>query len=145
MLLVGDQLVRGSIYRLLAEQGGALFGDEYFADLFTRSVRGRPTVLARVVATVMLLQAFEGLSDREACDRLEFDLRWQAAAGADAGCRAFHPTVLVGMRNKLRASARPRRLFEDTKVVARQPGAMKVQAPGLDSTPVYDAVATHDP
>ena len=35
---------------------------------------------ARVVATVMLLQAFEGLSDREACDRLEVDLRWQAAA-----------------------------------------------------------------
>jgi hypothetical protein len=28
MLLVGDQLVQGSIYRLLAEHGGALFGDE---------------------------------------------------------------------------------------------------------------------
>jgi hypothetical protein len=33
-----------------------------------------------VVATVMLLQAHEGLSDREACDRLAFDLRWMAAA-----------------------------------------------------------------
>jgi hypothetical protein len=32
-------------------------------------------VPARVVATVMLLQAYEGLSDREACDRLAFDLR----------------------------------------------------------------------
>jgi Transposase domain (DUF772) len=81
-------------------------------------------VAARVVATVMLLQAFEGLSDREACDRLEVDLRWQAAAGVDAGYRALHPTVLVGMPNKLRASARPRRLFEDTKIVARQTGAM---------------------
>ena len=37
MLLVGDQLVQGSIYRLLAEHGAALFGDEYFADLFKRS------------------------------------------------------------------------------------------------------------
>lgn len=36
---------------------------------------------ARVVATVMLLQSLEGLSDREAVDRLRFDLRWQAAAG----------------------------------------------------------------
>lgn len=62
----------------------------------------------------MLLQSFEGLSDREACDRLEVDLRWQVAAGVDAGCRAFHPAVLVGMRNKPRASARPRRLIEDT-------------------------------
>ena len=37
LLLVGDQLVQGSLYRLLAEHGDALFGDEYFADLFKRS------------------------------------------------------------------------------------------------------------
>ena len=92
----------------------------------------------------MLLQAFEGLSDREACDRLEVDLRWQAAAGVDAGYRAFHPTVLVGMRNRLRASDRPRRLFEDTKVAARAAGALKGRARVLDSTAVYDAVATQD-
>ena len=96
------------------------------------------------MATVMLLQAFEGLSDREAAGRLEVDLRWQAAAGVDAGYRGFHPTVLVGMRNKLRASARPRRLFEDTKATARATGAMKHRARVLDSAAVYDAVATQD-
>jgi hypothetical protein len=143
-VLLGDRLREGSLYRLLADHGHQIFPDDYFADLYAGSVKGRPTVAARVVATVMLLQAFEGLSDREACDRLEVDLRWQAAAGVDAGYRAFHPTVLVGMRNKLRASARPRRLFEDTKVVARQTGAMKGRARVLDSTAVYDAVATQD-
>ena len=143
-VLLGDRLREGSLYRLLADHGQVMFPDGYFADLYAESARGRPTVPARVVATVMLLQAFEGLSDREACDRLEFDLRWQAAAGADTGCRAFHPTVLVGMRNKLRASARPRRLFEDTKVAARAAGAMKHRARVLDSTPVLDAVATQD-
>jgi hypothetical protein len=142
--LLGDRLREGSLYRLLADRGPVMFPDGYFADLYTGSVKGRPTVAARVVATVMLLQAFEGLSDREACDRLGVDLRWQAAAGVDAGYRAFHPTVLVGMRNKLRASARPRRLFEDTKAAARQAGAMKNRARALDSTPVYDAVATQD-
>jgi hypothetical protein len=143
-LLLGDRLREGSLYRLLADHGQVMFPDGYFADLYAESAKGRPTVPARVVATVMLLQAFEGLSDREACDRLEVDLRWQAAAGADAGYRAFHPTVLVGMRTKLRASARPRRLFEDTKVVARATGAMKHRARVLDSTPVLDAVATQD-
>ena len=103
-VLLGDRLREGSLYRLLADHGQTMFPDGYFADLYTGSVKGRPTVAARVVATVMLLQAFEGLSDREACDRLEVDLRWQAAAGVDAGYRAFHPTVLVGMRNKLRPS-----------------------------------------
>ena len=71
--------------RNLEADGDALFGDEYFADLFKRSTLGRPTVAARVVATVMLLQAYEGLSDREACDRLAFDLRWKAAAGLAGG------------------------------------------------------------
>lgn len=47
-------------------------------------------------------------------------------------------------RNRLRASQRPRRLFEDTKVVAAQAGALKGRGRVLDSTPFYDAVATQD-
>ena len=142
--ILGDRLKEGSIYRLLADHGQQLFGDDYFADLYSGSVRGRPTIPARVMATVMLLQAFEGLSDAEAVDRLSFDLRWQAAAGVDAGYVGFHPTSLVGQRNRLRASDRPRRLFEDTKVVAKETGAMKGRARVLDSTPLHDAVATQD-
>ena len=142
--LVGDQLADGSIYRLLAEHGGALFGDDYFADLFKRSTLGRPTVPARVVATVMLLQAYEGLSDREACDRLAFDLRWKAAAGLTVDAAAFHPTVLVGMRNRLRASERPRRLFDDVNATAAAAGLLRGRRRVLDSTPLFDAVATQD-
>jgi hypothetical protein len=144
LLLVGDQLPVGSVYRLLAEHGGALFGDEYFADLFKRSSLGRPTVPARVVATVMLLQAYEGLSDREACDRLAFDLRWKAAAGLTVDAGAFHPTVLVGMRNRLRASERPRRLFDDVIATARQAGLLRGRRRVRDFTPLFDAVATQD-
>jgi enamine deaminase RidA (YjgF/YER057c/UK114 family) len=142
--ILGDRLKEGSIYRLLADHGHQLFDDDYFADLYEESARGRPTIPARVMATVMLLQAFEGLSDAEATDRLEFDLRWQAAAGVDTGYVSFHPTSLVGQRNRLRSSARPRRLFEDTKVVAKETGALKSRARVLDSTPLYDAVATQD-
>src|SRR5665213_2962066 len=115
VVLLGDRLRNGSIYKLLAQNGDLVFGDDYFADLYKRSPLDRPTIPARVMATVMVLQAFEGLSDAEACDRLEVDLRWQAAAGVHAGYEAFHPTCLVGQRTRLRASDRPRRLFEDTK------------------------------
>jgi hypothetical protein len=142
--VLGDRLRDGSIYKLLAEHGHELFGDDYFADLYSNARDGRPTVPARILATVMILQAFEGLSDREATDRLGFDLRWQAAAGVAVGAEAFHPTVLVGARNRLRASERPRRLFEDTKVVAKAAGALGQRARVLDSTPIYDAVATED-
>jgi Transposase DDE domain/Transposase domain (DUF772) len=141
-VLLGERL-RG-IYRLLAVEGDRLFPDDYFADCYRSSRLGRPTVPARVLATVLVLQAHEGLSDQEACDHLECDLRWQAAAGVDAGCAAFHPTVLVGQRNRLRASDRPRRFLEDTRLVARQAGVIKDRARVLDSTPIYDAVSTQD-
>jgi hypothetical protein len=140
--LLGDRLK--GIYRFLADYGDRLFPDDYFADLYSDSRRGRPTVPARVLATVMILQAHEGLSDQEACDRLECDLRWQAAAGVHTGCRAFHPTVLVGMRNRLRASGRARRLFEDTRVLGKEAGFLKDRARVLDSTALYDSVATQD-
>ena len=143
-MVLGDRLSVGSVYRLLAEEGHRLFPDGYFADLFVSTSRGRPTIPARTVATVMLLQSFEGLSDREACDRLAFDLRWQAAAGLTTGAEAFHPTVLVGMRNRLRASDRPYRLHDDTLVPAREAGVLKGRARVFDSTALYDAVATQD-
>jgi hypothetical protein len=60
------------------------------------------------------------------------------------GAEAFHPTVLVGQRNRLRASKRPRRFLEDTKVAAREAGVLRNRARVLDSTPIYDAVATQD-
>jgi hypothetical protein len=144
VVLLGDQLPVGSVYRLLADEGHRLFADDYFADLFRASRLGRPTVPARVIATVMLLQSHEGLSDREACDRLVFDLRWKAAAGLPVAAGSFHPTVLVGMRNRLRGSVRPRRLFEDVNVVARAAGLLAGRRRVLDSTPLFDAVATQD-
>jgi hypothetical protein len=51
-----------------------------FADLFP-SRRGRPSVPAPVAATVMVLQSLEGLSDRDAMERLTCDIRWKVAAG----------------------------------------------------------------
>jgi hypothetical protein len=142
--LLGDRLAPGSVYHLLAGEGQRLFPDDYFADLFLDSAKGRPTVPARVVATTMLLQAHEGLSDREAVEHLAFDLRWKAAAGLAVDAGAFHATVLVGIRNRLRKSARPRRLFEDVRAVAKAAGLLRGRNRVLDSTPVYDAVCTQD-
>src|SRR5260370_33832956 len=83
--ILGERLPEGSLYRLLADEGHRFFPADYFADLYADSVRGRTTIAARVMATVMVLQAFEGLSDREATDRKEVDLRWQAACGVGPG------------------------------------------------------------
>ena len=59
----GHLLGAGSVQAFLAEHRSRLFPDGLFADLFA-SGRGRPSVPGEVVATVMVLQALEGLSDR---------------------------------------------------------------------------------
>lgn len=56
-------LGEGSVHAFLAEHRCAVFPDDLFTDLFSTNC-GRPSVPADVVATVMVLQALEGLSDR---------------------------------------------------------------------------------
>lgn len=133
-----------SVYGFLARERDRLFPDELFEDLFQGS--GRRSVPPSVVATVMVLQRLEGLSDREAVDRYAFDVRWRYAAGVGGygtGWGSFVHTVLVDMRARLRRSARPDRIFEvglEAACVAGLVGRRRV----LDSTPLYDAVATMD-
>jgi hypothetical protein len=70
----------GSVHAFLADHRRALFPDQLFADLFP-SGRGRPSIPADVIATVMVLQALEGLSDREACQQLACNIAWKVACG----------------------------------------------------------------
>src|SRR3954466_6368994 len=99
----------GSVYAFLAEHRRQLFPDAMFADLFP-SALGRPSVPADVVAVVLVLQALEGRSDREAVEALTFDLRWKAACGLPVAATAFHPTVLTYWRRRPGRPDRPKRL-----------------------------------
>ncbi len=132
------------MHAFLAEHRRALFPDEMVADLFP-SGRGRPSVPADVVATVMVLQALEGLSDRQATRRLQTDIAWKAATGLALTDEAFHPTVLVLWRNKLRASRHPERIFDAVRAVITASGAIAGKPRRvLDSTVLDDAVARQD-
>ena len=65
------------------------------------------------------------------------------AAGLPFDYPGFSHTVLVDLRARLAGSARPERVFEVTVAAARQAGLVGVRRV-LDSTPLYDAVATMD-
>jgi IS5 family transposase len=142
--LVGHLVPAGSVYAFLAEHRRRLFPDELFADLFP-SGRGRPSVPAEVIATVMVLQSLEGLSDREAAQAVRTDLRWKVAAGLALDDEGFHPTVLTLWRNKLRGSDRPQRIFDAVRDVVAKTGVLAGRTRrALDSTLLDDAVATQD-
>lgn len=142
--LCGHLVRPGSVHAFLGEHRDRLFPDEIFADLFP-SGRGRPSVPAEVVATVMVLQALEGRSDREAMDELRMNIAWKVAAGRPLTDEGFHPTVLTLWRNKLRASAAPERIFDAVRAVIAETGVLKGKTRrALDSTVLDDAVATQD-
>jgi hypothetical protein len=137
-----EKLSPTSVYRYLFENSGQLFADDKFSSLFAGI--GRDSIPPQIVAVVMVLQRLEGLSDREAVERFAFDIRWKYACG---GLAFDHPefvhTVLVRMRARLRKCGQPTLLFDIVKEVAQECGLLGRKRV-LDSTPIYDAVATQD-
>ena len=141
---VSHLVPENSVYAFLAEHRQRLFPDEMFADLFP-SRRGRPSRPGDVVATVLVLQSLEGLSDRDALVALATDLRWKVAAGLAITDPGFHPTVLALWRNKLRGSERPERIFDAVREVIAETNVLANKTRrALDSTLLDDAVATQD-
>lgn len=142
--LCGALVPEGSVEAFLADHRGELFPDEFFADLFT-SKRGRPSIPADVVATVMVLQSLEGLSDREAARALRDRISWKVAAGLSLDDPGFDYSVLTYWRTRLRKSERPERIFDAVRAVVMETGVLAGKTRrALDSTLLDDAVATQD-
>ena len=143
-MLAGHLVPAGSVYAFLAAHRDTLFPDELFADLFP-SGRGRPSVPGAVIASVLLLQTLQDLSDAEAIQAVRCDLRWKVACGLPIDHEGFHPTTLTLWRNRLRRSDRPDRIFEAVRAVIAQTGVLKGKTRRvLDSAVLDDAVATQD-
>jgi hypothetical protein len=142
--VAGHLLKAGSVFGFLAEHRHELFPDEMFADLFPTG-RGRPSVPADVMASVITLQALHGLSDSETVDAVTFDLRWKTACGLAVSAGAFHATTLTYWRRRLAASDSPNRIFDAVKAVVAQTAVLAGKTRrALDSTVLDDAVATQD-
>jgi hypothetical protein len=130
--------------RFSADHRHQLFPSELFANI-VRQGGGHPSVPAEVVATVLVLQAPEGPSDREAISALRRDIVWKVACGLRLDDEGFHPTVLVYWRNRIRTSP------PATADLAGGPpggganrGAFGQHRRVLDCTVLEDAVATQD-
>jgi IS5 family transposase len=142
--LVGHLVPAGSMFAFLAAHRQDLFGDEDFADLFP-SGKGRPSVPASVMASVMVLQVLHDYSDAEAAEAARCDLRWKAACGFPLDHAGFDPSTLVYWRRRLARSDRPHRINDAVARVIAQTGVLKGRRRrAVDSTILADAVATQD-
>jgi hypothetical protein len=132
------------MFAFLAAHRGELFRDEDFADLFP-SGRGRPSVPASVMASVLVLQVLHDYSDAEAAEAARCDLRWKAACGFPLDHGGFDPSTLVYWRRRLAASGRPHRVSDAVATVIGQTGILAGRRRrAVDSTILDDAVATQD-
>jgi Transposase DDE domain/Transposase domain (DUF772) len=119
-----DHVGRNSFYGFLALHRAELFCDENFADLYC-SDNGRPSVPPSLLATALLLQAYEGASDEEAKARADFDLRWKVALGVGLEERPFAKSTLQLFRARLILHERVRAILQNSLVFARRTGYLR--------------------
>src|SRR3989304_9596012 len=110
---VGEQ----SFYGFLASQRGQLFHDEEFADLYC-SNNGRNSVPPSLLATVLLLQTHDRVSDEEAKEKADFDIRWKVALGIDIEDHPFAKSTLQLFRSQLILHSQVRAIFTKSLALA---------------------------
>ncbi len=115
---------RDSFYGFLATQRGRLFRDEDFAALYCAD-NGRPSVPPSLLATALLLQTYDGVSDEEAKARADFDLRWKVALGIGLDARPFAKSTLQLFRAQLIEHEQVRAVFQRSLTFAREVGYLK--------------------
>ncbi|GCE38682.1 transposase, IS4 family protein [Rhodococcus wratislaviensis] len=142
--LVGHLVPEGGMFAFLAAHRHDVFSDEEFEDLFP-SGRGRPSIPASVMASILVLQTLHDLSDRETAEAARCDLRWKVATGMALDHKGFDPSTLVYWRKRLAKSTRPHRINDAVRRVVEETGILRGRRQrAVDSTILADAVATQD-
>ena len=78
-----------------------------------------------LLATALLLQAHDRVSDAEAKARADFDIRWKVALGIEIEERPFAKSTLQVFRAQLILHDKVREVFEQSLRLAREKGYLK--------------------
>ena len=119
-----DLVGKDTFYGLLASLRGQLFRDVDFAELYCLD-NGRVSVPPSLLATALLLQTHDKVSDAEAKARADFDIRWKVALGIEIEDRPFAKSTLQVFRAQLILHDKVREVFEQSLRLARERGYLK--------------------
>ena len=106
--LYGEFVGQRTFYGYLASQRDELFRDEDFAALYSRE-RGRPSVPPSLLATALVLQTYDGVSDEEAKQRADYRPALEGGAGHRSGDAAVcqkHAAGVSRAADRARTDAR---------------------------------------
>ena len=140
-----DHVGRESFYGVLASMRGRLFRDADFAEFYCPD-NGRDSVPPSLLATALLLQSHDRVSDAEAKARADFDLRWKVALGIEVEDRPFAKSTLQVFRAQLILHDKVREVFESSLRLARESGYLKGRGMkvALDTTNILGRGAVKD-
>ena len=142
-----DHVGKDTFYGLLASLRGQLFRDSDFAEFYCAD-NGRDSVPPSLLATALLLQTHDKVSDAEAKARADFDIRWKVALGIEIEDRPFAKSTLQVFRAQLILHDRVRAVFESSLRLAQESGHLKKQGCGmrvaLDTTNILGRGAVRD-
>ena len=140
-----DHVGKDTFYGLLASLRGRLFRDADFAEFYCPD-NGRDSVPPSLLATALLLQSHDKVSDAEAKARADFDLRWKVALGIEVEERPFAKSTLQVFRAQLILHGKVREVFESSLRLARESGYLKGRSMkvALDTTNILGRGAVRD-
>ena len=140
-----DYVGKDTCYGLLASLRGQLFSDDDFAEIYCPD-NGRDSVPPSLLATALLLQTYDKVSDAEAKARADFDIRWKVALGIEIEDRPFAKSTLQLFRAQLILHEKVREVFEGSLRLARQSGYLKKRGMrvALDTTYILGRGAVKD-
>ena len=144
--LYAEFVGRGTFYGWLAAQRGELFPDELFLGFYIAGW-GRPSVPPSLLATALVLQTYDGVSDEEATRRAAYDLQWKVALGVEVDTKPFAKSTLQEFRAQLIVHEDQRLLFQESLELAKRRGKLGRQRRlkvALDTTPILGRGAVKD-
>lgn len=143
-LAVEGLLEPGSFYEVLYREGPRLLSDEDFVECYDVTT-GRPSVPPSRMFKLLLLQMYEGATDRQAVERMAFDLRWKAALGLEISDRAVGQATLVDFRARLQLHGKMEEAFGRFVKRAVEVGVLRSdEVQVLDSSPIWGRGAVED-
>ena len=140
-----DHVGKDTFYGLLASLRGRLVRDADFAGFYCAD-NGRDSVPPSLLATALLLQSHDKVSDAEAKARADFDIRWKVALGIEVEDRPFAKSTLQVFRAQLILHGKVREVFESSLRLARESGYLKRRSMkvALDTTNILGRGAVKD-
>ena len=133
-----------SVFAILHEVGPSLLRDEDFAKMYAEG-EGRPSHPPSLMAGILLLQRHADVSDREATQRLKFDLRWQHALRLPMDFPEIPHSNLSHFRSRLIVHELEGQVFDRLAEMATEADIVDPgEEQAIDSSHIFGAAAVQD-